>query len=125
LTAKAAADKAGEISTSSTSFEMLPYSLFHSSMKGPLEVSLGNMPTFFCNTTEISSLGWQSGKCGKTYARRFDDIGNFSEEFLVLLGILTTDENFERDLAAFQWLQMLRYKMSASRLPYIAAGGSF
>jgi hypothetical protein len=42
-----------------------------------------------------------------THARGFDRIGDLEEKLLVGLGVLTTDQNFERDPAALQRLEML------------------
>jgi hypothetical protein len=42
-----AAERAGVMSTSSTSFEMSPNARFQSSANGPDVVSLGRVPTFF------------------------------------------------------------------------------
>lgn len=47
LALKAAAERAVEMSTSSTSFEISPKAFFQSSIKGPVELSLAIVPTFF------------------------------------------------------------------------------
>jgi hypothetical protein len=44
---KATDDREEEMSTSSTSLDMSPNTLFHSSANGPEDVSLGKVPTFF------------------------------------------------------------------------------
>lgn len=56
LTARAAAESAGVISTSSTSLDISSKAFFHSSIKGPTEVSFAIVPTFFCN--KISQKQW-------------------------------------------------------------------
>jgi hypothetical protein len=47
LTEKAAADRAAEISTSSASGHFSLKTFFHSSTKGPFDVSFVSTPTFF------------------------------------------------------------------------------
>lgn len=44
-----AAESAGVMSISSTSFEISPNARFQSSAKGPVVVSFGRVPTFFCD----------------------------------------------------------------------------
>ena len=49
LTASAAEERAVEMSTSSTSLDISLKAAFHSSAKGPVELSLAIVPTFFCS----------------------------------------------------------------------------
>ena len=76
------------MSTSSTSFRMSPKAFFHSSAKGPVEESLGIVPTFFY--TAISVL-CRLHQVEETYSGTFDDIQTFLEVFRVLFCVLATD----------------------------------
>lgn len=42
-----------------------------------------------------------------THAGSFDDIGDLGEKLLILLRIFAPDQDFQRNLATLQWLQML------------------
>ena len=105
LTAKAAEESATDMSTSSTSFEMSPKAFFHSSAKGPVDVSLGIVPTFFC--AAVSRLA-RPLKTRGTYAGAFDNIKTFLEMLSILFHVLATDQNLDRDLAPLQRLEMFR-----------------
>jgi hypothetical protein len=56
LIENAAAERAGEISTSSASFKSSAKARFHSSAKGPWALSLGRVPTFFYFQDEKISI---------------------------------------------------------------------
>lgn len=105
LTAKAAEESATDMSTSSTSFEMSPKAFFHSSAKGPVDVSLGIVPTFFC--AAVSRLARPLKNRG-TYAGAFDNIKTFLEMLSILFRVLATNQNLNGDLAPLQRLEMFR-----------------
>ena len=105
LTAKAAEESATDISTSSTSFEISPKAFFHSSAKGPVEVPLGMVPTFFCAAvSRLARLRRAYGTC----AGPFDKIKAFLKMLSILFRVLTTDQNLDWNLASLQRLKMLR-----------------
>jgi hypothetical protein len=106
LTAKAAAEIAGAISTSSTSFEMSPYTFLHSSMNGPFEVSFGRIPILFYKSTSIRCLDPVLEENIMTHSCVFDMFGDLGEKRLVMFCILSAHQNFERNLATLQGLQM-------------------
>ena len=76
------------MSTSSTSFEMSLRAFFHSSAKGPVEESLGIVPTFFYIT--VSAL-CRSHQVEQPYPGTFDNIQTLLEMFRILLWVLATD----------------------------------
>ena len=104
LTAKAAEESATDMSTSSTSFEMSPKAFFHSSAKGPVDVSLGIIPTFFCAAVRLARPLKNRG----TYAGAFDNIKTFLEMLSILFRVLATNQNLNGDLAPLQRLEMFR-----------------
>ena len=88
LEANAAAESAADMSTSSTSFDMSPKAFFHSSAKGPIEVSLGIVPTFFY---AIVSRRAPLLVSRMTYSGAFDNIEAFLKMLSILLRVLATD----------------------------------
>lgn len=94
---------------------MSPYIFFHSSIKGPFELSRGRIPTFFCNAISFSSL-LAHGTLIMTHACCLDSIGDVNEELLVGLGVLASHQHMEWYLATLQRLQMLSCKKSASKI---------
>lgn len=104
LTAKAAEESATDMSTSSTSFEISPKAFFHSSANGPVEVSLGMVPTFFCATiSRLARLRRAHGTC----AGPLNNIKAFLKMLGILFRVLTTDQNLDWNLASLQRLEML------------------
>ena len=93
LTEKAAADKAPAISTSSASLHFSLKVFFHSSTKGPLEVSLVRTPTFFyCHKTRLASARVSLVKAkSMTYAGGIDGFGNLSQLLLIGSSIFASD----------------------------------
>jgi hypothetical protein len=73
-------------------------------MNGPLDVSFGNMPIFFWMRTLVSCLIINNGRVAVTHACCLDVIIDIGKELFVLLSILASDEDMERDLSALQRL---------------------
>ncbi len=76
------------MSISSTSFKISPSAFFHSSAKGPVEESLGIVPTFFY--TAISVL-CRLHRVEQTHSGTFDNVQTFLEMFRILLCVLAAD----------------------------------
>jgi hypothetical protein len=51
-----------------------------------------------------------------THTRQFNIVIDLYEELLILLGILASYEDVERDLAARQGFQVLRWRVSVSKV---------
>lgn len=76
-------------------------------MNGPLDVSFGNTPIFFWMRTLVSCLILNNGRTAVTHACCLDVIIDVGKELLVLLSILASNEDVERNLSALQRFQML------------------
>ena len=100
--AKAATDRAVDMSDSSKSFAASPYVFFQSSANGPAAASFGRTPTFFYEHVRDCS----SCRQDHSYTGAFDQVQASLELLCVLFLILSTDQYFESDFAAFQSLQV-------------------
>ena len=86
------------MSTSSTSLEASPKVLFHSSINGPVEVSLAITPTFFCTPHQHDSI--LEILTSSPYPRAFDYIHASLKQLNVLFRILAPNKDLDWNLAS-------------------------
>ena len=108
-------DRAGAISTSSTSLDISPNSRFHSSANGPDAASFGSVPTLSYNESQhvlATPIFHHTPLCAlvlivDTYPGTLDDIQTLFENRRSLLGIFGCDEDLHRNLTTFEKFEML------------------
>jgi hypothetical protein len=83
------------MSTSSASLQLSAKDFFHSSMKGPLELSLAMTPTFFWMAAWLVAKGSLEACDKMTHTCRLDGVCNFDEELLVRLVVFSPDEHLD------------------------------
>jgi hypothetical protein len=106
-------ESAGVISTSSKSFWTSLKAFLHSSAKGPVVVSFGRVPIFFCHVVLAKKKNiFQLEQM--TYSCFFDDTETLFECLCLCLGFLSGHQNLDWDLATLQRLQKLGYVSTAS-----------
>jgi hypothetical protein len=71
-------------------------------MNGPLDVSFGSTPIFFWMRTLVSCPILNNGRIAVTHACCLDVIIDIGKELLVLLRILASNKDMERDFPALQ-----------------------
>lgn len=82
-------------------------------MNGPVEVSFGSTPTFFCMRSFVSCLIPTAYTSAMTHACCLDMASDIDKELFVRFGIFSSNQDMERDLSALQRFQMLGWVVLA------------